>query len=211
MMNATICNSDQQRALRTAHREAHREVPTERRLAVADTVEALNPVLTDIRCSLAHSEETPMFTAILVLNGQRFSVRNEGRGGGNYYHPHMSEALMDGLNRLSATNLPAIPGSDGFPSLPMDFETWTFGAAYDQAEHGIRQTSILPPPGAPANYISFKAFENLPRVVELLAVLRSTKKGTKKHRAAFDAFKAIAQSYATEKGNSLDLIYCGKY
>lgn len=98
----------------------------------APKVSALNPRLSQIRINRRASQETPNFTAILEVAGERYEVSNEGRGGCNRYYPHIKPDLAKALDALCANNLPPIRGDKGSPySLLMDFETWTFECAYD--------------------------------------------------------------------------------
>lgn len=118
-------------------------------LTVPPTVEGLNPVLSHVRCSLRHSEETPFFEAVLTINGQKFVVKNEGRGGANTYWPFLSRGLESALDKLAAANLPKITECGGSiidPPMDETFEMWTFGIAFDVAEgrNRSRCASLLP-------------------------------------------------------------------
>ena len=91
------------------------------------------PTLTAIRLNNRKSEETPCFTAVLLFQGRKWSVHNEGHGGGNDYWPALSDSLLSVLDKWTAETFPPITECGGVKlrqPLPMDFETWTFERAF---------------------------------------------------------------------------------
>lgn len=110
------------------------------------TVEALNPAMSQIKCSLRHSQETPFFQAVLKINGQPFEISNDGQGGENRYRPYISTELMEGLNRLAAVNLPLITECGGCkidPPMTQTFEVWTFACAIESAEQRLKKSHVF--------------------------------------------------------------------
>ena len=88
----------------------------------------MKPELYRVRLSEAHSQETPCFNAKLMYDGVIYDVSNDGTGGANRYHPHLSGVQIKRLDQWAASTQPSIPF--GETTLPMDFETWTFCKAF---------------------------------------------------------------------------------
>lgn len=94
-------------------------------------------ILHKVRLTEHMSQETPCFTAELILDGQKFQVRNDGSGGANRYWPHLDHETEKELDAWAAANNPPITECGGFPidpPLSMNFETWTFTKAFDLCE-----------------------------------------------------------------------------
>ncbi len=125
-------------------------------LTVPETVHALNPVLSQVRCSLRHSQETPFFQGVLTVAGQRYEMSNDGRGGCIHFFPCVSSSLMSALDKLVGANLPPITDCGGCqidPPMAETFETWAFGIAYASAEQRMSKATVfplIPAPVAPA-------------------------------------------------------------
>jgi len=88
------------------------------------------PMLDRIKVMAEPSQETPCFTARLKVDGKTFTVINRGSGGCNEYSPFLSRELEAELDEWAAANNPPCE-MQGYPPLPMNFETWTFGKAFD--------------------------------------------------------------------------------
>jgi hypothetical protein len=89
------------------------------------------PILTNIKTDHRHSEETPCFEATLTYAGTTYRVSNEGRGGANNYYPLLPREIEAELDRWTAATQPAIQIDGMTKTIPMNFETWTFGLAFD--------------------------------------------------------------------------------
>lgn len=93
------------------------------------------PKLTEINVCAFVSEETPCFNARLEYNGRVWHVSNDGRGGCNRYVPFLPREVEAELDAWAAANNPRFDAGLGDGStLAMDFETWTFGKAFDLCE-----------------------------------------------------------------------------
>lgn len=174
---------------------------------IGGTVEAMNPVMYDIEISGRNSQETPCFYAKIAISGQVVEVRNEGHGGGNIYYPHLTADFEVALDKLAAANLPAIDLEDGSPPLPMNFETWTFGVAYEKLDNPRLASVEMIATTKNKKTLSISEFFALPEVIRLQGIQKKHRHGTKAHRNAFGLMRAIAENYETIKGNSLAIFF----
>ena len=85
--------------------------------------------LQNLQYNEALSQETPAFTASLIINGEpRGTVRNNGTGGGNFY----SDPKIEREINAYAKTLPLV-NFDGI-KFHETAETLIFGLVYDAAE-----------------------------------------------------------------------------
>lgn len=91
-----------------------------------------SPVLQKIRVNSKASEETPFFTAELLIDGRKFIVSNDGRGGANDYQPFLSAEMESELNKWADATLPAEEYYGQI--MKPNFETWTFQQAFALCE-----------------------------------------------------------------------------
>jgi hypothetical protein len=89
----------------------------------------MNIELRNLEYNPALSEETPAFTATLVLNGKpRGRIRNSGRGGAIHYEDRSAEKELDAV----AATLPPME-IEGM-IIPENAETLLFGIVLEQGE-----------------------------------------------------------------------------